>query len=98
MEEEKCPCCPNHCDVNSLSCGKGREYFKTNIDNITNNQINHIDKDESDMTLEEKSIYKIRKCGHFLHHSKKTVNLNFLSDEEKQNLINILSKCLDNWK
>lgn len=96
MSKEKCPCCPNHCDIDNLNCGRGRDYFKTETNQTKNNHQKN--KDESTMTLEEKTFSKIRACGHFLHHSNNSVDLNFLSDEEKQELIKILSKCLDNWK
>lgn len=49
------------------------------------------------MTLEEKALYKMRRCGHALHHSHEDMNLDFLTDEEKQALVKILSKCIDNW-
>ena len=55
-------------------------------------------EDESSMTLKEKAIFKMHKCGHFLHHSEETVNLDFLSEEKKENQINIHSKCLNNWE
>lgn len=97
-EEKNCPCCPNHCDINHLNCGKGREYFKTNVDKTEKQKNHHFEKDESSMTTEEKTIYKIRKCGHFLHHGETNASLNFLSEEEIQTLNSILSKCLDNWK
>lgn len=98
MNEEKCPCCSNHCDVKNLSCGKGKEYFAKNTNKNENYRSHHLEKDESVMTLDERTIYIIQKCGHFLHHSEKIYSLNFLSNEEKQQLISILSKCLDNWK
>ena len=87
----------NRCDVNNLSCGKGREYFGANTNHKTKGQNKYME-DESSMTLKEKAIFKMHKCGHFLHHSEETVNLDFLSDEEKENLISILSKCLNNWE
>ena len=96
MSNEKCPCSPNHCDKDNLNCGRGRDYFGETANQKKNN--NYLNKDESTMTLEEKTFSKIRACDHFLHHSDKEVNLNFLTDLEKQELINILSKCLDNWK
>lgn len=97
-EEKNCPCCPNHCDVNSLSCRRGREYFNSNSDEVKNHHDHHYENDESSMTIDERVIYKIFQCGHFLHHSETEVNLDFLSNEEKEDLIMTLSKCLNNWK
>ena len=33
MNEEKCPCCSNHCQKDSLGCGRGKEYFNNQKDN-----------------------------------------------------------------
>lgn len=83
MPEEKCPCCPNHCDKDNLSCNRGREYFKGS---------NH--KNDT----EDSVINKIRECGHLLHHNDKDLNSHFLTEEEKQKLISLLDKCLNNWQ
>lgn len=96
-EEKNCPCCPNHCDVDRLSCGRGREYFKSSSSDEVNKSNHHFEKDESSMTEDKKVLLKLRKCGHYLHHSGNSIDLNFLKEEEKQNLIVILSKCLENW-
>lgn len=49
------------------------------------------------MTIEEKIMNKMQKCGHFLHHSREVKDLKFLTEEEKQNLDVLLSKCLEKW-
>lgn len=55
------------------------------------------------MTLEEKTVVLMRRCGHHLHHnaSGKTVDsaelLRALSDEEKETLASLLEKCLNSW-
>ena len=97
-EEKNCPWCPNHCDVDRLSCGRGREYFKSSSNEEVSKSNHHFEKDESSMTEDEKVLLKLRKCGHYLHHSENPIDLNFLEEEEKQNLVAILSKCLENWE
>ena len=49
-EEKNCPCCPNHCDVDRLSCGRGREYFKSSSNEEVSKSNHHFEKDESSMT------------------------------------------------
>lgn len=39
MESKKCPCCPNHCDKESLSCGRGEEYFHGTKKLVKKNQV-----------------------------------------------------------
>lgn len=94
--EKNCPCCPNHCSIDNLNCGKGRAYF--NGGSPRSLEERNEPKDDSSMTIDEKAMSKIRKCGHFLHHGDKEVNFDFLSNDEKESLVAILSKCLDNWK
>jgi hypothetical protein len=83
MNEEKCPCCPNHCLKDNLGCGRGRDYF--------NNQNNSFEPN----TLNEKIIMDLRKCGHLLHHNRdlntETILANF-SDDELNELHKLLSK------
>lgn len=91
MKEEKCPCCPNHCSINNLSCGKGKSYFS----NDKNENKHHFEK-EIPNTVEEKLLQEMKKCGHHLHHNRES-NLDFLTNEEKETLTNLLSKCYNNW-
>lgn len=84
MENEKCPCCPNHCEKDNLSCGKGREYFN-------NSKINQ----EKPISLEETVIMDLRKCESLLHHKKYLNEKELLSSfslEELENLHIYLSK------
>ncbi len=53
MNQENCPCCPNHCSKDNLRCGRGKEYFA--------NQ----DTNKEPKTLNEQVISDLRKCGHF---------------------------------
>lgn len=96
-EEKNCPCCPNHCSIDNLSCGRGRQYFDGENKEEHGHKSHHEAKDESLMSLEEKVLYKMHRCGHALHHSNGSMNLDFLTNEEKQTLVKILSKCIDNW-
>ena len=96
-DEKNCPCCPNHCEVNSLRCGRGREYFSQGESSSENTHGKKHDKDESSMTKEERVLFKIQKCGHELHHSKDIQSVSFLSEDEQVTLIELLSKCLEHW-
>lgn len=87
MNEEKCPCCHNHCNVNNLSCGRGIEHF-------------YKSKEISEpKTLNEQIIIDLRKCGHLLHHNK-DLNMNEVlsnfSLEELNDLHELLSKFYSN--
>jgi hypothetical protein len=35
MSEEKCPCCPNYCSKDNLGCGRGKNYFNNNLEEIS---------------------------------------------------------------
>lgn len=54
MENEKCPCCPNHCDKNSLNCGKGKSYFsvgntqETLVKNVEKHHAHHRHHDKKE--------------------------------------------------
>lgn len=89
MNEKNCPCCPNHCPKDNLECGRGRAYF-----NNSNNTL-------EPATLSQKVIEDLRKCGHFLHHSKELntdkIFLDF-SETELKKLHELLLKILDNTK
>lgn len=88
MNEEKCPCCHNHCDINNLSCGRGIAHFNKS-------------NEEEPKTLNEQVIMDLRKCGHLLHHNK-DLNIekltSVLSNDELIILHNLLSKIYTNIK
>lgn len=87
MDKEKCPCCPNHCSIENLSCGRGRAHFS----NENNNK--------EPKTLNEQVITDLRKCGHILHHNRELNTDEFLSDfseEELNRLHQLLSKIHSN--
>jgi hypothetical protein len=83
MSEEKCPCCPNHCSKDNLGCGRGKNYFNNNLEEIS---------------LNEKVISDLRKCGHLLHHNSdldtESLLANF-SEVELKSLHNLLTKFLN---
>lgn len=88
-DETKCPCCPNHCDADNLSCGRGREYF------------NKETTSHEPQTLNEKIIYDLKRCGHLLHHNKEVDTnkvLSVFNEEELQELHDLLSKFYNNVK
>ena len=83
MNQENCPCCPNHCSKDNLGCGRGKEYFE--------NQ----DTNKEPKTLNEQVISDLRKCGHLLHHNRDLDAKEFLScfSEEELNVLHeLLSK------
>lgn len=87
MEEEKCPCCPNHCEKDHLGCGCGKDYFSNSHSN------------SEPKTLIEQVITDLRKCGHTLHHHREldsTQFLSALSEEELNKLHELLSKICNN--
>lgn len=87
MDKENCPCCPNHCSIDNLSCGKGKEYFNNNRSST------------EPKTLNEQVIIDLRKCGHLLHHNR---NLDIdkilfdFSKDELNKLHELLSKIHSN--
>ena len=83
MNQENCPCCPNHCQKDNLGCGRGKEYF--------NNQ----GTNKEPKTLNEQVISDLRKCGHLLHHNRDLDTNEFLScfsEDELNELHELLSK------
>lgn len=87
MNNETCPCCPNHCLIDNLGCGRGNKYF--------NNQ-NNIDEPS---TLYEQIIMDLRKCGHMLHHNRDLNTdklLSNFSEEELNKLHELLAKIHNN--
>lgn len=54
------------------------------------------------MTVDEKIVVLLRRCGHHLHHNVKSdsaVNdlVSFLSESEKEEFIHLLENCLHHW-
>lgn len=85
MDTKICPCCPNHCSIDHLSCDRGRAHF-----NQISNEPN---------SLKEQVIMDLRKCGHLLHHNKELNPDEFLAvfrSEELEELHKLLSKIPDN--
>lgn len=74
MSDERCPCCPNHCDKDNLSCHRGQEYF------------NNPNTKEEPTTLEECIIAELRKCGHMLHHNRDLNPVDMLADFDEEEL------------
>lgn len=83
MNQENCPCCPNHCAKDNLSCGRGREHFsKGNANNVAK-------------SMPEKVIDELRRCGHLLHHNQDLDTkelLSGISEDELNKLYELLSK------
>jgi hypothetical protein len=87
LNNEKCPCCPNHCEKDNLGCGRGRDYFNNQSDNLEN------------LSLNEKIIADLRKCGHLLHHNRdidSNAILNSYSQDELEEFYKLLQKFLKN--
>lgn len=93
MAEKICPQCENHCSVDALRCGKGAKYFG----------IQHQERDISSMTIDERILVLLRRCGHHLHHNaghdtNDAALVDILTAEEKTSLEVILQKCLRHWQ
>lgn len=83
MNQENCPCCPNHCPKDNLGCERGRAYF------------NEENKENEESSLEDKVIGDLRRCGHMLHHNRDLDTkelLSSLSDDELNKLHELLFK------
>ena len=88
--EQFCPCCHRHCPADALNCGRGQKYFEKK----------EYPGNRHPETTEEKIILQLRRCGHFLHHTKESAAdaeqlLGALSDEERTTLSSLLEKCLE---
>lgn len=89
MSQEKCPCCVNHCSKESLSCGRGRDYF-----------YNQSNRPEA-TAIQEQVIMNLRKCGHSLYCNRDLEGEKILMDfsEEELNILHeLLSKIENNMK
>lgn len=90
---EKCPCCPNHCSVDNLSCGRGRNYFGK--ENMKENM------EAEPKTLEEQIVSDLRKCGHLLHHNRDLNVADILSgfsEEELNQFHELLARFYESAK
>lgn len=87
MKEENCPCCPNHCPKDNLSCGRGMSHFS---DEAT---------ESTPLSIDKQIIDDLRKCGHLLHHNK-DLNVDEIlagfTEEELNKLHELLSKFYNN--
>lgn len=87
--EKFCPQCPNHCPVESLSCGRGRAYFGVDDSHSSSHK-----------NFDEQSIAGLlRQCGHMLHHNQNITNddiCKHLTNEEQNILKGLLKKILSN--
>lgn len=83
MNQENCPCCPNHCPKDNLGCERGRAYFRGENTN------------DEEKAIGEKVIGDLRMCGHLLHHNRDLDTnelLSDLSEDELNKLHELLSK------
>lgn len=93
MTKQNCPECDNHCPVDALKCGKGKQYFG----------LPREERDISGMGQEDRILVLLRKCGHYLHHNvgrdaDAAALTGGLSVEEKTTLEALLQKCLERWQ
>ena len=94
-----CPNCENHCPPDQLRCPQGMEYF-----GMTGKGRPAREQDPSKLPPDEAVLVLLRKCGHYLHHNvghgdavDSAALLSALSEEEKQTLVTLLTKCTKNW-
>lgn len=96
-----CPCCGRHCPADDLHCPRGREYFGMETDTSgRHDNAHHHGHSDTGMTIDDKVISLLLKCGHHLHHNtdRGNADISFLSEEEKHEFISLLKKCLKNWE
>lgn len=102
--EKVCLRCHNHCSVDQLHCSKGKEDFGLPTDKNARHNNGEKPLDEKDMTLDEIVLALMRQCGHFLHHNIEhkenidTLKLDFYTEQEKRELIQLLKICLNKWR
>lgn len=94
MEHKFCPGCENHCPLDALKCGKGRNFF-----GVTAAESSHLRAPLN----EPKVIALIRRCGKFLHRNLSPEAdaaqlLAPFSAEECSTLETLLEKCLTAWE
>ena len=89
-KEMVCPQCENHCPVDQLRCPRGQAHFGTAA------------QEPEEQSLDDAVILLMRKCGHYLHHHSADASgealLSALSEAEKNELIALLEKCMQNWQ
>lgn len=103
---EVCPCCENHCPKEQLKCLKGMEHFGIKADGKNGpGPGGRGMQNLSEMKPEDAVIMLMRQCGHYLHHNVGHGGavdtgklLEVLSEEEKQQLIALLKKCVEDWQ
>lgn len=75
-QQQKCPCCENHCTRDALQCGKGKRYFmegqegkeSPSNDHVHEHRGKHYHHDMDAMDTDEKLVKLMRHCGHILWH------------------------------
>lgn len=95
MEHKFCPGCENHCPLDALKCGKGRNFFGVKDDR----EHRHDRPRRSD----PRAIELMIRCGKFLHHgvpqdADTSELLKALNPEEISMLEKLLEKCLQAWQ
>lgn len=89
-KETVCPMCENHCPSDQLRCLRGQAHF------------GNAGQEPTSMAPDDTVLLLLRKCGHYLHHNGAAANsqqlLSALSDEEKHEMIALLTKCAQDWE
>lgn len=99
--KQVCPCCDRHCPAENLHCSRGKEHFGLPTDKNERKGHGPREIDEKNMSADEIVLILMRQCGHFLHHNMgggEAAELSFYTEEEKQELIRLLKKCINEWK
>lgn len=104
-QEKVCPCCGRHCAAESLHCSRGMEYFGVSM---TEEQMRdhraRLQREDENGPLAERVLGAMRRCGHYLHHTAghggpvdSEALLASLTEEEQQELLKLLGKCMQSW-
>lgn len=106
MEETNCPMCGQHCPVDELQCGRGRNHFQQGGEGHRHDERPRMAREEQDisaMAPDEALMLLLRRSGHYLHHNvghgqADTQQLfGALSPEEQRQLAALLDKCTRAW-
>ena len=94
-----CPCCGRHCSIENLNCHRGKEHFGQS-EGAGHDSRGHRERRAN--AISDETVVLMLQCGHRLHHGlrERAVNediLFFLTREERDELLTLLKKCIDNW-
>ncbi|MGN0818619.1 MAG: hypothetical protein ACI4L9_06585 [Candidatus Coproplasma sp.] len=91
MEEQRCPCCSNHCNREKLKCKKGKRYFGA-ARKASKSELGEELQEGQKLLRDCKKL--IKKCAKRARRGEMEEALGNLSEEEMQTLCALLKKSL----